>query len=102
MRQDVLETRDAIKGVVDSDRMLAGVCLSDQANGAEAAEQPTESMQEAALLLESALRQVSTVEGALKVSLFLSIQGFSHLTQAPILVIACTRHFEVKTCVIFY
>lgn len=64
MRQDVMETRSAIKEVLDSDKLLAGVCLSDK--GSEGAP-PPDCMRAAALLLESYERQISTVEGALKV-----------------------------------
>ena len=69
MRQDVAETRDAVKEVFDSDKLLAGLCLSERAVGPSpgAPDAPTEGMREAALLLESYERQISTVEGALKV-----------------------------------
>ena len=71
MRQDVEETRAAVKEVLDSDKLLAGLCLSERAAGPSPGgappDAPTEGMREAALLLESYERQISTVEGALKV-----------------------------------
>ena len=72
MRQDVEETRAAVKEVLDSDKLLAGLCLSERAAGLSPGappDAPTEGMREAALLLESYERQISTVEGALKVRL---------------------------------
>lgn len=70
LRQDVIETRDTLKQVLDTDHQLAGLCLTDL-QGAEVklGELPatSESMREAALLLQSYERQISTVEGALKV-----------------------------------
>jgi hypothetical protein len=70
LRQDVIETRDTIKQVLDTDQ-LAGLCLSElQESGVQPGDLPSssESMREAALLLQSYERQISTVEGALKVN----------------------------------
>lgn len=70
MRQDVAETKDTIKDVLETDQ-LAGLCLTElQQQGIEPTDLPrsSDSMKEAALLLQSYERQISTLENALKVT----------------------------------
>ena len=69
----MIETRDTIKQVLDTDQ-LPGLCLTELAEAGDAAgasprelTSNSESVREAALLLQSYERQISTVEGALKV-----------------------------------
>ena len=63
------ETKHTIKNVLETEQ-LAGLCLTElEERGVEANEMPrsSESMKEAALLLQSYERQISTLENALKV-----------------------------------
>lgn len=69
MRQDVAETKDTIKYLLESEE-LAGLCLTElKERGIDHIDMPrsSESMKEAALLLQSYERQISTLENALKV-----------------------------------
>lgn len=69
MRQDINETKMTIKHVLKSEE-LAGLCLTEaQDQGIPPCEIPrnSESVREAALLLQSYERQISTLENALKV-----------------------------------
>ena len=69
IRQDVGETKHTIKNVLETEQ-LAGLCLTElEERGIEPSEMPrsSESMKEAALLLQSYERQISTLENALKV-----------------------------------
>lgn len=71
MRQDVAETKDTIKDVLETEQ-LAGLCLTElQEKKVEPCDLPrsSESMKEAALLLQSYERQISTLENALKVGM---------------------------------
>ena len=63
------ETKHTIKNVLETEQ-LAGLCLTElEERGIEPNEMPrsSESMKEAALLLQSYERQISTLENALKV-----------------------------------
>ena len=68
MRQDINETKETIKHVLDSEE-LAGLCLTEREKGVLPSDIPrnSESVREAALLLQSYERQISTLENALKV-----------------------------------
>ena len=70
MMQDVVETRDTIKDVLINEDKLSMLCLQrhSTASGAKDAESKSACLKEAALLLQSYERQISTIEGVLKVS----------------------------------
>lgn len=71
IQHDVKEAREAIQEVVDDDKVLAGVCLSDEDDMATAATlasgRQTPRMRMAAALLGSYERQIQSVEGSLRV-----------------------------------
>ncbi len=66
------EVREAIQEVVDNDKALAAICLSDAPEeyepGMAAGGRQTPSMRLAAALLGSYERQIQSVEGSLRVS----------------------------------
>ena len=73
IQHDVKEAREAIQEVVDDDKVLAAVCLSD-ADDKDAPEltaggRQTPRMRLAAALLGSYERQIQSVEGSLRVGL---------------------------------
>ena len=71
IQHDVKEAREAIQEVVDDDKVLAAVCLSDaedeDAHALTAGGRQTPSMRLAAALLGSYERQIQSVEGSLRV-----------------------------------
>lgn len=68
MMQDVVETRDTIKDVLINEEKLSMLCLQDcDPSSSASTSRKEESIKEAALLLQSYERQISTIEGALKV-----------------------------------
>ena len=68
MRQDVQETRDTVKDVLLNEEKLSMLCITDDglADSGSSTPNRAEHLREAALLLQSYERQISTLEGALK------------------------------------
>lgn len=68
IQHDVKEAREAIAEVLDDDKALAAVCLSEKdAESALREGRQAPSMRLAAALLGSYERQIQSVEGALRV-----------------------------------
>ena len=77
MRQDVMETRDTLKDVLLDEEKFALLCISNHDSQGPFVS-PTvkaERMKEAALLLQSYERQISTIEGALKVRISIPVSS---------------------------
>ncbi len=73
---DVKEAEEAIAGVLDDDQALAAICLSEKdAHQAAREGRQAPSMRLAAALLGSYERQIQSVEGALRVCLFVLVCG---------------------------